>query len=340
MNVRKLWPYALVVLPWCAYVAITFLAPDTGVRLYGLSPQQLFFARLGSLLFVLTYWFAGCYCVVTSFHAARDVPEKKKAFRHIGIGALSLLVGNMVGTNTVNAKSFFIDDPAAFAALGILTNYALAISAVIGAYFLFSGSGLLSSGKARVGIWRGWKVAGYAALAYVSGAYLWLVFGNPDRQAGMRLPYYLPDSVIAATIVLPYLAAYALATFTSYRGTEYFLSSGGAAHKVAARQFSSGVLCLVFGTIILQAIITLGPTRSASIGAIGSIALISGFLIVQLIANLLLASGLRKISGIERLTHEYGSGADDSKPLSLSDPAGSGTLLPPSLSYAPKRPLS
>jgi hypothetical protein len=311
MSFRKLWPYGLALLPWIAYLAITFVSSRTGTtRMFGLDPRQLFFLRLTSILFYLANWLSGCYCVITCFSIARDIPEKKTAFRRIGFGIFAFLVGGMFGTLASASRSFALGNMPLIELLTIVCNYSFAFSSLVGAYLIFSGSSLLSTAKTRVDVTTGWKAIGFVLLAIVSIVNFLLVFSNPDHPAAanfqMTAPYYLPDFVIALTIVVPYLVAYCLTLFTAFHGARYFLNNGGAVYRAAARRFVLGTLFLMLVMLFVQLILSLGPTRSKFIGLVGSLSIIYVYHVLQLTGYLLLVSSLRKISGIERLAHSYG----------------------------------
>jgi hypothetical protein len=301
MSIRKLWPYALALLPWFAYVLNVFLAPRTGtVRIYGLDPQQIFYLRLTVLPFYLFNWLIGCFCVMASFLTARQVPEKKRAFRLIGTGVLFFLIGSMLGTNLAALRSHFLPDPQAYARLTILMNLVFAFTILIGMCFLYFGNGRLAE-KGPVKIWIGWKVAGYSVLAALALSLVVFVLTNPDRQ----ITYRMPDIAIATLNVAPYLAAFTLAILSAFRGAKYFLNAGGGIHKAAAGRFISGILLLTLGIFMLQAVLSMGPTRSAIVGLFASFGLSYAYVITYSAGYFLLGIGIRRITAIEHTRHEY-----------------------------------
>lgn len=314
MTIKKVWPYALVLLPWFLYIAITFLSARTGtVRFYGLDPRQLFYVRLSSIVFNGFNWLAGCFGVITCFSAAREVPEKKGAFTRMGRGLLVLLVGAVLGTTLAALRSLYASDPKTVQTLTVAVQEVFALAPLVGLGFIFSGSGALVGRKEGVDIWTGWKAAGYAALAALASINVWFVFSTPDRVPGhpqLVVPYYATFFVIALTLLLPYLASYAFAFFSAFRGARYFLNNGGAVYKSASGSFIVGLCCLMLWSFFQQVTISVGPTRSAGMGLLGNLAVIYVYLVAQCCGYLFLAFSVRKISGIERLRHRYDAPAD------------------------------
>jgi len=310
MSIRKVWPYAIALVPWFLYVAVAFLAARTGsVKLYGLDPRQLFYVRLASIAFNLVHWLIGTFCVVTLADATRVVTEKRTSFRRIALGVLAMVVGSMVGSNAAALRSVFVGQAEIIKTLTFIYNYSYALSTLVAAALFFSGSGLLAGGDAKVKIWKGWNVIGYVGLVLLMAAHVWLVFTNPDRHvtspADGIVAYYLPDIVVAVTIVLPYLLAYTLVLFSAFRSAKYFLNSGGIVYKDASRQFVTGQILAMLGIFILQFLLSLGPTRSASLGLFGSLGVVLSYEAFQSAGFLALAFGIRKISAIERAMHAY-----------------------------------
>ena len=312
MNARKFSAYVATVLAWSVYFTATLLAPkQTGSNPWGISALGLLLLQLSIALPYLLTWLAGCYGVLTLRTAVRTMPDKEdaRAFARIADGVLVLFLGLVVTSFLSAAKSYLRDDLQATAVLTILTNYAYIIAPLVGFSFIYVGSGHLRRGTSAADLPRGWGSLGALILASFSALYVWLIYTNPTRQfstdPGVQATYYLPDALIVATIVLPFLAACTIGLLAVLRLARYYRGVSGYLYKRSTLHFINGLLFVIFGSVLLQALQSLGSGRLLGVGLGPLLLIIYVFLIAQGLGFVFVALGAKQLSAIERVMSKY-----------------------------------
>ncbi|HTK05388.1 MAG TPA: hypothetical protein VL500_07415 [Candidatus Eisenbacteria bacterium] len=312
MNSRKLSAYAATVLAWTAYFTATLLAPKAaGSNPWGISPLGLLLLQLSIALPYLLTWLAGCYGVLTLRTAVRTMPDKEdaKSFARIADGVLVLLCGLVVTSFLSAARSYLRDAPQATASLTILTNYVYILAPLVGFSFIYIGSGHLRRGTSAADLPRGWGALGALILGSFAALYAWLIYTNPTRQvsteAGIQASYYLPDALIVATIVLPFLASCVVGLLAVLRLARYYRGVSGYVYKKSTLYFIDGLLFVIFGAVLLQALQSLGSSRLLGIGLGPLLLVIYAFLIAQGLGFVFVALGAKQLSAIERVMSKY-----------------------------------
>ena len=314
MSFRNISVYLPVVILWLVYVALTFLAPVTAATAQlGITPVGLAIIRITVALPYLLAWIAGGYCVLTLLASVHALPEKEDrlAFKHIAIGVLVLVGGLALSSLFGSARSYLIHNADAVRSLTVLTNYVHVLAPLLGFAFIFSAGGHLRRAGTTADLPWGWMATGVMALMVFVVLYFWLIFTNPNRQVStepdVAATYYLSDPLIVATIVLPFLVATTLGFFSVFRIARYSRGVTGYVNKRSASFLVNGLLLVIAGSLLLQALLSLGSSRLLHLGLGPLLLVIYVFIALQTLGFIFLALGAEKLSALERVMKKYGA---------------------------------
>ncbi len=262
---------ALVVLIFfILYVVLTFITPQTATsqEQFQISDTTLFWIRLSIVVPYFLMWFATFY----SMRVLKLVSEKTGEFAALGksfsLGFLLLLIGTIATTTLGAARSFLVfSSPSFLPILTILINYLYAflpLGAFLVMYYGLKKSEQPDTIPAKQS--DGAMMQSILTAIVIGLAYVPLIFSNSNRQIAFSIDtpasYYLPDFLIIITLVLPILVGWALGIVVALKLNRKFL----ALDLPYARTFVNGIFLVVFASMILQAILSLGTARLYEFG--------------------------------------------------------------------------
>ncbi|HSH31385.1 MAG TPA: hypothetical protein VK963_01830, partial [Candidatus Saccharimonadales bacterium] len=301
---RLLYPVVFVL--WDAYLFFSIQSPlsSSSARL-NLSETTIALLRLTIAVPYLLIWLAAAYAFVKVKGYAQTIKGSPEApaFRNIAYGVLALLMGLMAAALLGLVNNFYRNQPSLDAALTIATKYSY-----VWPYLL--AFGLLATGANRLARQHhGFILPLRRFLAYLVPvavfAYVWLdlIFTNSARQtpvaAGESATYYLRDSLIVLTIVMPSLVTWGLGLYTALSLRHYHRQVKGTIYKKFLSYLVAGVTGVTLGSILLQALLSLGTGRLIGLGLGRMLGVIYLFLAIQLVGFLYIARGAKKLTKIE-----------------------------------------
>lgn len=131
----------------------------------------------------------------------------------------------------------------------------------------------------------------------IAVAYIWLVFTNPNRQFPLTpdspASYYLSDPMLVLTIIFPLLTSWALGIFVALETNHRLINLGFGGR---AKPLMNGILLIIFSSILLQLLLSLGSSRLLALGTGGILLLIYIFVGMQATGYFLLAKGTKTIA--------------------------------------------
>lgn len=300
--------YITVVALWCVYLAFTFIAPNnTASTQMQLSDQALNLIRLTVAIPYLLIWLAATYSFIKIKRYAMGIRPSREAsaYDNIALGVFFLLISLILSVLVGSLRTFLVDYTHLRPMLTILTNYTYVVPYFFAFAFLLHGTNKLALQKQSLTISLTKNIL--LGLFLTGFAYLWLelIFSNPSRvtpgTASKFASYYINDSLLVLTIVIPSLITWLIGLRTILKLWIYRNLVKGTIYKRALSSFVYGLTGVIIGSIIIQALLSLGAQRILVLGLSGVLQVIYVFVLIQIIGFLLVARGAQKLTKIEEV---------------------------------------
>ncbi len=280
------------------YALLTYLAPQAG-NSFGLSKLKLLLLQLTIVIpYALTWFFSayglstlGCYIEAAKSENIALV----NLLRNFKTGLLWIVSGTILSAIVGGIKMFFMTDNNILPPMTIVINYLYIFPSLIGFIAIYRGVLQLRLSK---------EVSGNKPVSYIfttfivlliSGSYVYLLYTNPTRQfsADPTIPatYFLPDSLILITIVLPIIVSWWLGFYSVFTMSDLVPYLTGVGIFKGLTRILYGTWSIIFASIIIQALLSLGTARLYSVGLTILLLVIYMFIILQGMGYLLIALG-------------------------------------------------
>lgn len=303
-NKKVLWIFIALSL---AYLGVSLLTPtESSVLLkYGLSETEARFLKLTITLPIILIWFAAYYGWTKFSNYAHTVRDGKEgpALKKLSDGLLVLIFWlplTSVGSSLYSYLRSLSDDWTK--PLVIFNNYYNVVILLIAFVLLYQGSVLLFGLTKSLKKWR-WAPYLLVLLTAASAYFAYLTLNDPHRMQGegtAAASYYLPDWMIAATIIFPYLVIFYLAFKTIDNLHRYRLQIKGVLYKKALIHIANGIGWLVLAILGIRYLVALSSVvNGASLK--GVLALIYSLVLLIALGYLLIAFGSKRLQKIEEV---------------------------------------
>lgn len=280
------------------YVLLTFFAPQTS-NAFNLGQGQIFFLKFTIAVPYIARWFFAAYGLLAlkryiSMAKDEDVAVTK-LLRSFQNSIYWFIIGTILIALIGGVKSYFPENTDILPTYTIVTNYLYVFPSLIGFITIYRGVLHLRSSQEMSES----KLASYMfntlIVLFFSGFYIFLIYTNPSRQFSSDpanpATYYLPDLIILLTIVIP--------TFISwwFGFTSAFLLSDTVPHLVRAASFKGitkilyGIWSIIFSSIIIQSLLSLGSARLYAVGLGFLLLVIYIFIIFEVLGYYFIAHG-------------------------------------------------
>lgn len=301
--------YVIIFALWLVYLFLSLTMPTTQ-EAKDLAPQlselELDLIRLTVALPYLLIWLAAAYSFKRVRRYSKIIEESKEAqgFSHIATGLLILLVALLLSTAASTIDSFVNQSSGLHEALTITTNYFYIFPYLIAFwFFLVGGHSLSKRVKRQLPVGR--LIIYGLFLAIFTYFWLDLIFTNQSRKLAVppneTATYYLRDSLIVLTIVIPSVIAWTLAILSVINLKSYILKVKGIIYRQFLSAFVLGVWGVVLSSIFLQGLLSLGSERLLDLGLGKILGVIYFFFILQIFGFLFIARGAKRLTKIERV---------------------------------------
>jgi hypothetical protein len=305
MNKRS-YIIVLVVL-WLIYGALTLVAPGhQATSRYGLTPTELNLLRLTILLPYLFIWLSALTAIL-HFKAYRPLlgnSAESVGFKKIIRGLWLLLLVLMVPSFINLISTFFHESAATIKSVAIVSSYITIALYMVAFWQLFRASQILNKTLELHGKYQKLvRPSVFITIAALAGVYVWLVFSNPFRTASsdplIRATYFLPDSLIVLTILIPYILMWFYGSLAVANFMSFSQNVAGVIYRKAFRYAAYGLMAVIMLSIALQFLSQSGGYLGhATVKAI--IGIIYLILFALAVAYTLIARGARKLTAIEK----------------------------------------
>lgn len=261
--------------------------------------------RLTIAIPYLFIWLAAMYSYLQTKRYANLISpsQESTAFAKIAFGILMLL-GSLITATLLNSlRSMLAQNADIRPFLTILTNYAYVLPYLVAFIYLFNAAFELVSQQIEFTI-PIMKSALYSLPLFIL-AYIWLefIFTNQYRVTAPPMSlfasYYLKDSLLILTIILPSLLTWAIGLLAVIKLRMYHEKVKGIIYKKSLSAFVYGFITVILGSILLQSLLSLGPQRLLDLGLGKLLGVIYIFLLAQIIGYFSIARGANNLSKIE-----------------------------------------
>lgn len=301
MKVLPNWAmYLLVSVAWLAYLALSFKEPmAVTAQQLGVSSWVVSALRVTVAVPFLATWMLAAvgWANLRGYAGSINHAAEAAGFKSIATGLLVLLVGFMVPT-LMESVAVLLRVHVEAANLARLKQYTSVIFPLAGFLFIFIGTGrLIRSANIRSyslgSLWYGILPPLLFGLFY-----LVLIFIHPQSASthtgGLVAPFYLPTSLIIFTVVIPVVVGWVLGLLSALR-IEGYTRYVGAKIKPIMATFYSGLLAVLAGSIMGQALASLGRERLLGLGLALLLGLVYLYLAILSLGYWLIAISSRRL---------------------------------------------
>jgi hypothetical protein len=305
--------YALLLIVLIAiYSWLTLISPVDNETLtrYDITVVQLRLLLVTLLVPIVLIWTAAFYGF-SKFKEYADYIQQRPDGKHLAKVALGLGVlafGLALSSIITSVLAYFSYDhldlvPTAV----IIENYLNLAVAAVASYLIYrGGKGLATLVESKYQpVKKQWWLGLYGIFG-VMYAYLALTSSVKDTVATHteRGLYYMPDILIATTIILPYLIAWYLALRGASLIAFYQKNTRGSIYKKALHKLSSGLSLIVASSILLQLATLLLSEHNKQLEETSlSAILLLLYVVIAVIAAgyIVIAQGAKKLKMIEEV---------------------------------------
>ncbi len=290
---------------WGIYSYLTFQTPSQqATTRYNLDVVQLNLLKLTVIIPVLIIWSAILYSCL-KLHSYSQIiihSEDGRAFRLIAQGVFFMLVSSISSSYISLFIQFSQNNPGLVVNLRILNNYVVVFLALSSFYLIWKGSRkLITIANAEKKIKKQAKFIWFSVFM-LSFPYVYFVLQNPVRNvsdmAGINSTYNLPDVLILATIVAPYILTWLLGIYSVVNMSIFKEETKGIIYKNVLGKFYRGFLTVIVLVISMQYLTQFSTFLSqANLSIILIIVYI--ILFVNALGLMMVANGARQLTKIE-----------------------------------------
>jgi hypothetical protein len=300
------WIYAVVIGLWLAYLGLSLYAPiSPGAQSLHISAMVLAWVKITVALFYLFVWLGGSYSVLTIESYTRSLTDgpDQQAFDYIKTGIFILISTLILAVLLGSIRSYLPNQASWNPAFVIVTNYLNVLPEVLAFLYFFIGIRLLSHQAQPEPL--SLRSYFFYSLPLFLLAYLWLeiIFSNSTRMVATSpmttATYYLPDSLLILTIVLPSILGWILGLAATTRLYNFHHKVNGTLYRQALSSLVFGFVSVVIASILFEALQALGSHRLLDFGLQKLLVMIYLFILVQGVGYFLMARGARRLHKIE-----------------------------------------
>ncbi len=289
---------------WLIYFILSITTPIVSSPLLKVSSTTITTLRLLIALAYLLTWQMALYAYnrLVNYSLTIEKSQESEGFRLLANSILILVSSLILATfiSTINSRLNISSHHSSF--LTILTNYLYVFPFLWAFWSFWKGSESLSSSVDNA-IPRVWLGVLSAVLVIFTYFWLNLIFTNPLRTStpSPKIPatYYLSDSMIVLTIVIPSFLAWLLSIGTILNLNNYSQRVKGSIYRRAIQFLNWGIWAVIAGSVFLQGLQSLGNIRLAKLGLAKLVLMICLFLGLQLLGYLFVAIGSKRLNKIE-----------------------------------------
>lgn len=300
-KLRSKWRFTtLILLVWSVYCLTTLLTPqDESVSKYHVSPLAFDVLIISVLLPYLVCWLYGISGWLYLKEFAKNLPSglERSGFAKIALGLLMQVMSLIIPT-VIGAMYQYLTHNSTSSGWTIFSNYMGILFPLVGSLLMYLGSAQLTK-HIQPKITRLAKATTVLFPVVLFGIfYIFMIFTNPTRQASadptVAATYFLPDSMIVVTIVVPVIVTWMLGLLLVLN-LEHYSHYSKMVNRLALVSFYNGIIILVGVTILTQVLSSLGNNRLSGLSLGFALALVYVLLGILTFGYGMLAHGAKKL---------------------------------------------
>lgn len=272
------------------YSLFTFLAPQNpSANTFELTQAQLFFLKFTIALPYFVTWILGLYGLFTLERYIELTEEDEDAvpllLSSFYTGLVLIFSGTMLAALVGSLKSYFVTNAFLLPFFTIATNYLYVFPSLVGFFVIYRGVSHLQSSREMAEYRRDNSLFSMFIVLLLSAFYVFLIFTNSTRQfsvdSSILVTYFLPDIFILATLVLPIIFTWWLGFFSAFTMSDIVPSFTRMELYKGMTRILYGIWSIIFASIVIQALLSLGNTRLYSVGLVPLLFVIYIFVLLQ-----------------------------------------------------------
>src|SRR5258706_1749730 len=209
--------YGVTLISIFIYSLLSFFAPtNPSSKTFGLTETQIFFLKFTIIIPYFITWALAAYGLSTLEKYIALIKTKddtiKPLLKSFRTGLIWIVLGTILTSLAGGLQPFFMTNKSLLPIISIGINYMYVFPSLIGFIVIFRGALQLQYSPEMHDRKRVSYLFNTIIIFVISIIYIFLIYTNPTRQFSTNpsIPptYYLPDIVIALTIVLPIIATW------------------------------------------------------------------------------------------------------------------------------------
>lgn len=295
--------YCLLAVAIAIYALLLYFSPQANANSnnsLGLSRDQINLLKLTIILPYITAWALAVYGLTTLKRyttSTKDLEEGFVTLLNAVHKGLAWIVAGMVLAAIIGAlRPFLVSLPYAPQVLTIIVNYLYILPLMIGFWIMYQGAKRMQIvRRIEWPQWRADNIIKTVIVLVLVGFYVFLTFTNPSRSR----TYALPDIAIILTIIIPMFITWWLGFSVAFIMSDLIPRVTRANLFKAMTRFLFGIWSIIFTSILLQAIFSLGSARLMSLGLGLILAIVYLFVILHGISYLFVALGVKNLKRVK-----------------------------------------
>lgn len=241
------------------YILLALLIPpDSSVLTkYGISAAQAKILSLTVSLPLVAIWATALISLrrITRYALKIRQDSDGEAFMYIARGLAVLVIGLPVNAIISTSSKYIARLYPDFSPTSvILNNYLSLIILLVGFFIISKGTKLLleRTSKSSIALPAVWRIM----IILLSIGFVYATLSNPARLQPLttngEAAYYLPDWIIVATIIVPYIYAWYIGISAAQQLSSYSKKVTGVIYKHALKFISVGLMFVIGASILLR----------------------------------------------------------------------------------------
>lgn len=301
-NKQRLY-YGLALSASLIYLGLIFFAPRPTNNNFNFSQLQIILLQVTIVIpYVATWWFAAYGLSKLERYIALAKDKNDTVIRLLGSvrsGLFWIIISTMLVAVIGGIRSYFATNTDILPFFTIVTNYLYVFPQLIGFFLIYRGVYQLQTSQEMSEHRHSSHFLTTIVVLFVACIYVYLLATNPTRQfsADPAIPatYYLPDVLILFTIILPILASWWLGFSAAFTMSDLIPYLTRAELFKGLTRIVYGIWSIIFTSILIQALLSLGGTRLYGLGISVILLILYIFVILQGIGYLFIALGSKAL---------------------------------------------
>lgn len=307
---RGTFIYPWVVVFWGVYLFAVYNTPNEMVMsAFDITERVAVILRFTVAVPYLLMWLAIAYAFVRLLTYSCIIEKSKEAvaFRYFAYGTAVLLGGLIFSAiissvNSIVSAGTYVAGVELTPFLTIIENYGNTIPYTVALGLFYFGAHKLRIDE-KITFNTGTFLLMVVPLMVL--AYIWLevIFSMPAGEvvanAEKESIYYLRDSLLVLTIVIPSFLAWFFGIAAVANMRSYQMKIKGVIYRKALRYLVVGLAGMTLGSILLQSLQSLGAEQLVGLGLEKLLGVIYFFLLVQAVGFAFMALGAKQLTKIE-----------------------------------------